>query len=134
MERRQIRKRWQITIPRDIRQRLNFFQGQVLNWDLVEDSAEGFTYIRIYSGAYATRLDQLAAHEISARKDRKRRQQRCGRKIRKSDTRLLTRERRVEAIKSPKVMDVTELQELVSMMSSYLQSLQERLSKSPGEF
>lgn len=116
-----------------MRQRLNFFEGQVLNWDLVEDSAEGFTYIRIYTGAYATRLDQLAAHEVSARKERKRRQQRCGRKIRKSDVRVKSREGRIEAIRSPRVMEVTELQEMVSTMSSYLLTLQERLSKSPGE-
>jgi len=113
---------------------LNFFVGQLLNWDLAEDSAEGFTYIRIYTGQYADKLDQLAFQEVLARKVTKRRQQRCGKKSRKSDVRGQSRERRIEAIRSPRVMDVTELQELVSMMSSSLQTLQKRLSKSPGDY
>jgi bifunctional DNA-binding transcriptional regulator/antitoxin component of YhaV-PrlF toxin-antitoxin module len=129
MERRQIRKRWQVTIPRDIRQRLNFYVGQLLCFDLVEDSAEGFPYVRLYLNVGAARHDEMAMQEVSARKERKRRQQRCGRKLRFSDEKVQSRNRRMAAIKAPYFMESTELQEIVSGLSVYLLSLQERLSR-----
>lgn len=133
MERRQIRKRWQVTIPRDIRQRLNFYVGQLLCFDLVEDSKEGFPYVRIYLNVGVARLDEIAAQEASAKKWRKERQQRCGRKLRFSDEKVQSRNRRVAAIKAPHFMESTELREIFSGLSAYLLSLQKRLNVSPEE-
>jgi bifunctional DNA-binding transcriptional regulator/antitoxin component of YhaV-PrlF toxin-antitoxin module len=131
MERRQIRKRWQITIPREIRQRLNFYVGQLLCFDVVEDSAESLPYVRIYMNIGAAREDELACKEATAKIRRLRRRQRCGRKIRNSDTRVKSLGKRIEMIRSPDVIDATEFREMITDMSGYLLTLQRRLSTSP---
>lgn len=70
MERGLIRAKWQVTIPRGIRRRLNLFLGQTLNWELTEE--ESGVEIRIITGYACHRLEDMAAfQEIGAKKARK---------------------------------------------------------------
>lgn len=108
---------------------MNLYVGQLLCFDLVEDSAEGFPYVRIYTNISVARLDECAMQEASAKRRRKERQQRCGRKIGKSDGRMQSRNRRMSAIKDGQFMESSELRELVSGLSAYLVGLQARLDK-----
>jgi len=114
---------------------LNLYEGQVLNWDLVQDTAEGFTYIRVYTGSYATRLDQLACQEARARAERKARKKRTprARKIRKSEARMESRGQRLEMIKSSNLYDAGELQEIIGGMVEYLQGLAGRIKREIDE-
>ena len=41
MDRSMIRKRWQITIPRNVRRLMGLFIGQVLNWKVMTPGHEG---------------------------------------------------------------------------------------------
>jgi bifunctional DNA-binding transcriptional regulator/antitoxin component of YhaV-PrlF toxin-antitoxin module len=82
--RQQIRKRWQITVPRAIREHLHLFIGQVLNFDLAENET-GQTEIRVYTGELRRAGDLAAYQTPSGRKRLKKRGQSCGKKIRKSD-------------------------------------------------
>jgi bifunctional DNA-binding transcriptional regulator/antitoxin component of YhaV-PrlF toxin-antitoxin module len=79
-----IRKRWQVTVPREFRQWLNLFQGQTLNWTLDPESGS----MLIFTGTGPTKFDRAAFEEWTAKNTRKKKAQhgrRCGRKIRKSD-------------------------------------------------
>lgn len=77
-----IRKRWQITVPRAIREHLNLYIGQLLSWDLAEDEM-GNPEIRIYAGNFRTPND-LAAYQTASAK-RKKEERKWRKKIRKSD-------------------------------------------------
>lgn len=130
MERRLIRKRWQITIPREIRRRLNLFEGQLLNFDLVD--CEEQVFIRVYTGAAVDPGEMAAFKELFSRKRRKEKGAKCGAKIRKLDAAKKARERRIEAQAGEAPSTSTELQELISNLSGYLLSLQNRLRTAPG--
>jgi AbrB family looped-hinge helix DNA binding protein len=133
MERRLIRKRWQVTIPREIRHRLNLYEGQLLNFDVVDHEEQLF--IRVYTGAAADPEEMAAFKELFGKKKRKEKQAKCGRKIRKSDARRESRELRIEDIRKGLVPSTaTELQDLLSNLSQYVLALQSRLSSLPGEF
>ena len=82
--RQQIRKRWQITVPRAIREHLHMFIGQVLNFDLAENET-GQTEIRIYTGEFRRARDLAAYQTPSGIKRRRKRGQSWRKKIRKSD-------------------------------------------------
>lgn len=126
MERRQIRRRWQVTIPRELRQRLNLFIGQLLNFDLVREES-GYV-VRVLFGTMATEEDMGAWKETGARRERKRLQHRSGSKIRKSDTQKMLRGRRIEGIRQPSFLEATELKGIISNLSQYLLALQARLN------
>jgi bifunctional DNA-binding transcriptional regulator/antitoxin component of YhaV-PrlF toxin-antitoxin module len=128
MERRIIRKRWQVTIPREVRRRLNLFQGQLLNWDIHD--FEGQTFIRVYTGGGSLPEDEVAFHDILARKKGKKGRIRCRTKIRKLD---MARDARMEAARNPQRFESSELSNLVSNLSQYLLGLQERLRALPGD-
>jgi len=133
MERRLIRQRWQITIPPGIRRRLNLYQGQLLNFDLVE--VEDQVFIRVFTGLAVDSGEQAAFQEVFARRKRKEKGQKCGTKIRKSVGLKESRAKRVEGVRLGLVPSTaTELREIISNLSGYLLSLQNRLSLSPGEF
>lgn len=53
MERNRIRGRWQITIPPGIRQGLKMFEGQTLNWQIID--WEGQTVLMVFCGDFAQR-------------------------------------------------------------------------------
>lgn len=129
MERRLIRKRWQITIPREVRRRLNLFQGQLLNWDIQE--YDGQTFMRVYTGGGLLPDDQAAFQDILARKKGRKGRTKCRTKIRKLDE---AREARLEGARNPQRLENTELRELVSGLSQYLLGLQQRLEALPGDF
>lgn len=133
MERRLIRKRWQVTIPPGIRRQLNLYEGQLLNFDLVESEEQVF--IRIYTGAAADPEEMAAFKELFGKKKRKEKQAKCGAKIRKSEARIDLRAKRVEDIRKGLVPSTaTELQDLLSNLSQYVLALQSRLSSLPVEF
>lgn len=121
MERRLIRKKWQVTIPRGVRARLNLFQGQLLNWEVVDE--EGFFHIKIWSGLCPTAEDKTAYDEFLYKKERQLRRSKCAKKIGKLEEKrsLKLREER-EGTGSR-----SELKSLVSEFSQYLLSLQEKL-------
>jgi AbrB family looped-hinge helix DNA binding protein len=133
MERRLIRKRWQVTIPREIRHRLNLYEGQLLNFDVVDHEEQLF--IRVYTGAAADPEEMAAFKELFGKKKRKEKQAKCGAKIRKSDAQRESREIRIEDVRLGLVPSTsTELQEILSNLSGYLLSLQNRLRTLPGDF
>ena len=133
MERRLIRQRWQITIPPGIRRKLNLYQGQLLNFDLVE--LEDQVFIRVFTGLAVDPGEQAAFQEIFARRKRKEKGLKCGKRIRKSDSLRESREKRVEDVRRGLVPSTsTELQEIISNLSGYLLSLGNRLRSSPDEF
>lgn len=133
MERRLIRKRWQVTIPPGIRRQLNLYEGQLLNFDLVESEEQVF--IRIYTGAAADPEEMAAFKELFGKKKRKEKQAKCGTKIRKSDARRESRVRRIEDIRKGLVPSTsTELQEILSNLSEYLLGMQNRLRSLPEQF
>lgn len=70
MERSSIRKRWQVTIPRKIRRELNFFEGQVLNWQIVPEDWGGEKTIRVFPGSYADPEEAAAFKDRRTRKER----------------------------------------------------------------
>ena len=126
MERRLIRRRWQITIPKEIRQRLNLFEGQLLNFDVVE--LEGQVFMRIFTGASPDPAEMAAFKDLMARKNREVRKQRCGSKIRKSDDLKEKRAARLADQASGGVASIAgELKAMVSDLSQYLLTLQARL-------
>lgn len=132
MERRLIRKRWQVTIPPGIRRELNLYQGQLLNFDLVEQ--EGQVFIRIFTGLAADPEERAAFQEVFARKKGKGKRVKCAGKIRKSEAQRESRALRLEELrKGLAPSTVTELKELISNLSAYLLGLQARLSGSPGD-
>lgn len=92
MERRFIRSRWQVTIPRSIRQELNLHLGQVLNFNLTEGPG-GDWEIRVFPGNYPAKIgEQAAFQDYSARAKRKLARQKkktSGNFFRKSDMKLL---------------------------------------------
>jgi bifunctional DNA-binding transcriptional regulator/antitoxin component of YhaV-PrlF toxin-antitoxin module len=63
MERRLIRKKWQITIPKGIRRSMGLYQGQTLNWQIVEGFNGGPAEIRLFTGSYALRQEASGFHE-----------------------------------------------------------------------
>jgi hypothetical protein len=63
MERRLIRKKWQLTIPRGIRRKLGLYEGQTLNWQLVEGEGGGPPEIRLFAGTYALKTGASGFHE-----------------------------------------------------------------------
>jgi bifunctional DNA-binding transcriptional regulator/antitoxin component of YhaV-PrlF toxin-antitoxin module len=133
MERRLIRKRWQVTIPPGIRRQLNLYEGQLLNFDLVESEEQVF--IRIYTGAAADPEEMAAFKELFGKKKSKERQAKCGRKFRKSDARRESRARRIEDMRKGLVPSTSiELQQILSSTSEYLLALQMRLKSLPVEF
>lgn len=132
MERRIIRQRWQITIPPGIRRKLNLFQGQLLNFDLVE--IEGEVFIRVFTGQAMDPTERAAFQEIYGRKKGQPRGKICRRKIGKSAGKRELRLSRIEDIRQGLVPSTaSELQEIISNLSGYLLSLQSRLRSSPGE-
>ena len=133
MERRLIRQRWQITLPPGIRRKLNLYQGQLLNFDLVE--IEDQVFIRIFTGLAVDPEERAAFQEIFGARKRKEKGRKCGRKIRKSDGLREKRGKLVEDIKRGLVPSTSsELQEIISNLSGYLLSLGNRLRSSPEEF
>lgn len=122
MERRLIRKRWQITIPREIRRYLSLYVGQGLSFRLGEAGE-----IIIITGTPPHREDLAALQEVGARKKKKRGRYPCGKKIRKSDK---IRDARMEKLmESPVRSAALELKEMVHHVSGYLQEVQKRLEK-----
>lgn len=72
MQRGLIRKRFQVTIPRWVRRTLNLFEGQTLNWDVLEEG--GAWFIKIYSGSFSLSHEEAAFKEylrVSPKKERK---------------------------------------------------------------
>jgi len=128
MERRLIRKRWQITIPREVRRRLNLFEGQLLNWDIHD--YDGQTFIRVYTGGGSLPDDQAAFQDLLVKKKGRKGRTRCRTKIRKLDT---ARDSRIEAGQNPQRFESYELRNLVSNLSQYLLGLQQRLEALPGD-
>jgi bifunctional DNA-binding transcriptional regulator/antitoxin component of YhaV-PrlF toxin-antitoxin module len=128
MERRLIRKRWQVTIPREVRRRLNLFQGQLLNWDIHD--YDGQTFIRVYTGGGAVPDDQAAFQDLLVKKKGRKGRVKCRTKIRKLDT---ERESKIEAGRNPQRFESSELRSLVSNLSQYLHGLQQRLEALPGD-
>jgi bifunctional DNA-binding transcriptional regulator/antitoxin component of YhaV-PrlF toxin-antitoxin module len=124
MERRLIRQRWQITIPGGIRRKLNLYQGQLLNFDLAE--IEGELFIRMYTGLAVDPGEAAAFQDVLAAKKRKEKGQKCGRKIRKLEEK---RSRRAGAARAVVGSELTTLREIVSDLSQYLLTLQERLKQ-----
>lgn len=127
MERRLIRKRWQVTIPREVRRRLNLFQGQLLNWDIHD--YEGQTFIRVYTGGGSVPDDEVAFHDILAKKKGRKGRAKCRTKIQKLDEK---RAKRIEGSRN-QATENTELRNLVSNLSQYLLILQARLEALPGD-
>ena len=126
MERRLIRKRFQITIPRELRRFLNLYVGQALSFRLGESGE-----IIIITGTPPHMEDLAAFKEAGARKKKKRGRYPCGKKIRKSDR--LVDARLEKMLADPVKLAATELQELVHLVSESLRDLQERLGKlEPG--
>lgn len=128
MERRLIRKRWQVTIPPDVRRRLNLFQGQLLNWDIYDE--DGQTFIRLFTGGGALPAEHAAFQDLLAKKRAKEKGAKCGTKIGKSAKK---RAQRLEVWKNPQRFESSELRNLVSNLSQYLLSLQARLEALPGD-
>ena len=52
MERRLIRKKWQLTIPKGIRRKLGLFLGQTLCWQIIEGLDGGPIEVRLFPGSY----------------------------------------------------------------------------------
>ena len=97
MNRGLIRKRWQVTIPKEVRLYLDLYIGQTLNWDVVHE--EGRTEIRIFFGTYPMRGEGAAHEAVAARKARaERRQKRAASFFGKSAGNLTRRERRLAKI------------------------------------
>ena len=119
MERRLIRKRWQVTIPREVRRRLNLFQGQLLNWDIYDE--DGQTFIRLFTGGGALPVEHAAFQDLMAKKKAKERGSKCGRKIRKLEEK---RSHRVGVGRPVEGSELTTLREIVSDLSQYLLNLQ----------
>jgi hypothetical protein len=112
---------------------LNLYEGQLLNFDLVE--IEGQLFIRVFTGLAVDPGERAAFQEVFASRKRKEKGQKCGAKIRKSEPKRAQREKRIEDIKRGLVPSTaTELREILSNLSGYLLSLQSRLSSLPGEF
>ncbi len=125
MESRQIRKRWQITIPRQLRRKLNLYIGQVLTWGLEHD--ERGSHLVLYTGTFAT---MGAAHmDEEARKWRGQKRSR----FRKSDKIKRLQEERKSKIEAELTGYVgTDLRQLITEFSGYLLNLQAKLNQSEG--
>jgi bifunctional DNA-binding transcriptional regulator/antitoxin component of YhaV-PrlF toxin-antitoxin module len=77
MERSLIRSKWRVTIPKGVRRSLNLFEGQVLNWEVIEE--EGTTEIRLVHGSLPRVEDMAAFKEAGARAARRKaRQKKAG--------------------------------------------------------
>ena len=63
MERRLIRKKWQLTIPKGIRRKLGLYEGQTLNWQIVEGVGGGLPEIRLFPGSFALKTEASGFHE-----------------------------------------------------------------------
>jgi len=85
MERRLIRERWQVTIPRGIRRKLNLFVGQTVNFHVDLETGT----VLMFTGSVALPADDAAFQEIftgSPRRLGQRKEERRKRgKIRNSD-------------------------------------------------
>ena len=57
MERRIIRKKWQLTIPKGVRRKMGLHEGQTLNWQVVEGLAGGPPEIRLFPGSFTVKKD-----------------------------------------------------------------------------
>ena len=125
MERRIIRKRWQVTIPPGVRRKLNLFQGQLLNWDIT--TLEGETFIRLYTGSGSIPEDHAAFQDLLAVKKRRERSSKCGTKIGKLEAK---RKSRVEEAEPLRNTELTTFKEIVSDLSQFLLNLQVRLNQS----
>jgi len=125
MERRLIRKRWQVTIPPGVRRGLNLFQGQLLNWDIA-GALEGEPFIRLWTGSCANPEDFAAFQEVFGKKKRPKGEKKCRSKIRKLEGK---RASRVEAANPVMDTELTEFKEIVSDLSQFLLSLQQRLNR-----
>ena len=132
MERGLIRRRWQVTIPRHVRRELNLFIGQAVNWEV--DHERGVITVFTGSGVFPG-VELAAFQDVMARKLRHERGQKCGRKIRKSAKRSkVLRELQEKSRIRRESSGATELREMVSQISQYLLTLQERLNKQLDEF
>ena len=70
-----------------MRRALNLFEGQLLNFDIIEE--HGAWEIRVFAGSFP-RVEEMAAFkEAGARKKRRERAQKCGTKFGKSDMKAL---------------------------------------------
>lgn len=127
MDRRLIRKRWQVTIPPGVRRLLNLYVGQLLNWDIVS-TPEGETFIRVYTGSCANPEDFAAFQEAFAKKKGRKGERKCRGKIRKLEDK---RRSRVEIANPVKTTELIEFKEIVSGLSQFLLSLQGRLNRLP---
>jgi hypothetical protein len=105
-----------------VRRRLNLFQGQLLNWEVVAD--EGQVFVMVFSGICPNKEEQAAFQELLSRGKAQKRRRKCGGKIRKLDE---ERKRREELARVPGNSEVSELKSLVSDLSQYLLGLQRRL-------
>ena len=121
MDRRLIRKRWQVTIPPGVRRLLNLYVGQLLNWDIVS-TPEGETFIRVYTGSCATPEDFAAFQELFGKKKGQRGKRKCRGKIRKLE------EKRASKIAEGRPVtgiELIELREEISGLSQFLLNLQD---------
>jgi len=92
MERRLIRKKWQLTLPKGIRRKLGLYEGQTLNWQVVEGVGGGPPEIRLFPGSYAVKQEASGFHEeLGAMTPKQRRQNRL--RIGISDTFISSRGR-----------------------------------------
>ena len=103
---------------------MNLYEGQLLNFDLVE--IEGQLFIRVYTGSAAHPDEMAAFKELLARKRGKGRGAKCARKFRKSDQIKELRERS-KSWRSPTRSAASELQEILSSLCQFSLGLQERL-------
>jgi bifunctional DNA-binding transcriptional regulator/antitoxin component of YhaV-PrlF toxin-antitoxin module len=128
-----IRSRWQITIPRRIRRALNLFEGQLLNFDLVEDLEAGQSFIRVYTGA-APVADLVAFREAMATRERKgKRGHKCARKSGKSDVQKTLRDLEKKSKRAREHSENTELEQVLSDLCDYSRLLQARLRAVRGD-
>jgi bifunctional DNA-binding transcriptional regulator/antitoxin component of YhaV-PrlF toxin-antitoxin module len=126
MERGLIRRRWQVTIPAEVRRELNLFMGQAVNWEV--DHERGVITIFTGSGVFPG-VEMAAFQDAMTRKLRHERGQKCGRKIRKSAKKEKKLRELVDRSRAwrERSSGATELQEVLSQVSQYLLGVQERL-------
>jgi bifunctional DNA-binding transcriptional regulator/antitoxin component of YhaV-PrlF toxin-antitoxin module len=142
MERGLIRKRWQVTLPREIRRRLNLFIGQTLNFTLDEDYC-----IRISTGIVPSAEEAEFYEQVKGKKAAfgKRRKFRIseGKRTAKRERPKEARFEKLEEMASffprdPEIHQAIEraeaaedaregLKQLVANLSRFLLSMQERL-------
>jgi bifunctional DNA-binding transcriptional regulator/antitoxin component of YhaV-PrlF toxin-antitoxin module len=123
MSRCLIRKRWQITIPRDVRQHLNLFVGQTLNFYLDEEYC-----LKVVPSGFPKRDEDAAAfRDLLRRKPSGVEPRKKRRKFRISDKDRVSQLELQEI--APVVFARNQLRGLLSEISTYLLKVQDQLDQ-----